>query len=61
MIQLTDDVLSDDMFEECFNFLNPTGSVFDFHNMDVPWSIGRDIVTEEETGLQFVGKFAVVR
>ena len=34
MIQLTDDVLSDDMFEECFNFLNPTGSVFDFHNMD---------------------------
>ena len=48
MIQLTDDVLSDDMFEKCFNFLNPTGSVFDFHNMDVPWSIGRDIVTEEE-------------
>ena len=48
MIRITDRALPEDMFEECFSFLNHTGTVFDFHNMDVPWTIGRDIVTEQE-------------
>jgi hypothetical protein len=48
MIKIIDDALPEDMFNKCFDFLNPTNTEFDFHNENIPWTLGRDILTEEE-------------